>query len=45
MQQEQQQASEQQQQMQMMEMAKSASGPVAREAAGAVRQAVVGNGE
>ena len=44
-QQEQQQAQEQQQQMQMMEMAKTASGPVAKEAAGAVRQAVAGNGE
>lgn len=45
MQQEQQQSQERQQQMQMMEMAKAASGPVAKEAAGAVRQAVAGNGE
>lgn len=44
-QQEQQQSQEQQQQMQMMEMAKAASGPVAKEAAGAVRQAVAENGE
>lgn len=44
-QQEQQQTQEQQQEMQMMEMAKAASGPVAKEAAGAVRQAVAGNGE
>ncbi len=45
MKQEQQQAQEQQQQMQMMEMAKAASGPIAKEAAGGLRQAVVGNGE
>ena len=44
-QQEQQQSQEQQQQMQMMEMAKAASGPVAKEAAGAMRQAVAENGE
>ena len=30
---------------QMAEMAKSATGPVAKEAAGAIREAVAGNGE
>lgn len=45
MQQERQQAMQAMQQQQMAEMAKSATGPVAKEAAGAIRQAVAGNGE
>lgn len=44
-QQERQQAMQMMQQQQMAEMAKAASGPVAKEAAGAVREAVAGNGE
>jgi len=45
MQQEREQAMQVMQQQQMAEMAKSATGPVAKEAAGAIRQAVAGNGE
>lgn len=44
-QQERQQAMQMMQQQQMAEMAKSATGPVAKEAAGAIREAVAGNGE
>ena len=45
LQQERQQQAQQMQQAQMMEMAKAATGPVAREAAGAARDSVAGNGE
>jgi hypothetical protein len=45
LQQERQQQAQQIQQAQMMEMAKAATGPVAREAAGAARDSVAGNGE
>jgi len=45
LQQERQQQAQEMQQAQMMEMAKAATGPVAREAAGAARDSVAGNGE